>query len=120
MRDEDLMHEAIELAERGRGATHPNPLVGALVVADGKIVGRGYHEGPGRAHAEVIAIESASGSTEGATLYCTLEPCAHQGRTPPCTDAIIAAGIARVVIALRDPNPVVDGRGIERLRGAGV
>ena len=120
MRDEDLMQEAIELAERGRGATHPNPLVGALVVADGKIVGRGYHEGPGRAHAEVIALESASGSTVGATLYCTLEPCAHQGRTPPCTDAIIAAGIARVVIALRDPNPVVDGRGIERLRGAGV
>jgi diaminohydroxyphosphoribosylaminopyrimidine deaminase/5-amino-6-(5-phosphoribosylamino)uracil reductase len=120
MSDEAMMQRAIELAERGRGMTHPNPLVGAVVVAHGEVVGEGYHEGPGRAHAEVVALESAGGSAAGATLYCTLEPCTHQGRTPPCCDAIITAGVARVVIALRDPNPLVDGHGVERLRGAGI
>jgi diaminohydroxyphosphoribosylaminopyrimidine deaminase/5-amino-6-(5-phosphoribosylamino)uracil reductase len=120
MSDEAMMQRAIELAERGRGMTHPNPLVGAVVVAHGEVVGEGYHEGPGRAHAEVVALESGGGAPARAPLYCTLEPCTHQGRTPPCCDAIITAGVARVVIALRDPNPLVDGHGVERLRGAGI
>jgi diaminohydroxyphosphoribosylaminopyrimidine deaminase/5-amino-6-(5-phosphoribosylamino)uracil reductase len=120
MSDEAMMQRAIELAERGRGMTHPNPLVGAVVVAHGEVVGEGYHEGPGRAHAEGGAPEAAGGPAPAATLYCTLEPCTHQGRTPPCCDAIITAGVARVVIALRDPNPLVDGHGVERLRGAGI
>jgi diaminohydroxyphosphoribosylaminopyrimidine deaminase/5-amino-6-(5-phosphoribosylamino)uracil reductase len=111
---------AFELAERGRGLTHPNPRVGAVVVADGEVVGRGFHRGPGLPHAEVEALAEAGARARGAALYCTLEPCAHQGRTPPCADAIVAAGVGRVVAALQDPNPLVNGRGFERLRAAGV
>jgi diaminohydroxyphosphoribosylaminopyrimidine deaminase/5-amino-6-(5-phosphoribosylamino)uracil reductase len=118
--DEVYIERAIALAERGRGRVSPNPMVGAVVVADGRVVGEGWHEGPGTAHAEVAALNQAGPSSRGATLYTSLEPCDHRGRTPPCTDAILAAGIGRVVSALRDPNPIVDGRGFARLERAGV
>ena len=111
---------ALELAERGRGKTGDHPLVGAVVERDGKIVGEGWYEFDGVRHAEVIALEQAGDAARGATLFVTLEPCSHQGRTPPCADAVVAAGVARVVVGARDPNPVVDGRGIERLRAAGL
>jgi diaminohydroxyphosphoribosylaminopyrimidine deaminase / 5-amino-6-(5-phosphoribosylamino)uracil reductase len=111
---------ALELAERGRGTTHPNPVVGAVVVAGGEIVGEGWHERPGGPHAEVVALEAAGDRARGAALYVTLEPCAHHGRTPPCVDAIVAAGIARVVVGAADPNPKTDGQGFARLRKAGV
>jgi diaminohydroxyphosphoribosylaminopyrimidine deaminase/5-amino-6-(5-phosphoribosylamino)uracil reductase len=114
------MDEAFALAERGRGMTHPNPLVGAVLVKDGAVVGRGWHPGPGEPHAEAAALREAGLAARGATLYCTLEPCAHQGRTPPCADAVISAGVARAVVACGDPNPLVDGRGFARLREAGV
>lgn len=120
-RDDDRhMDEAFALAERGRGLTHPNPLVGAVLVKDGAVVGRGWHPGPGEPHAEAAALREAGPAARGATLYCTLEPCAHQGRTPPCADAVIAAGVARAVVACGDPNPLVDGRGLARLREASV
>jgi len=118
--DERYMNEAFELAERGRGCTHPNPLVGAVLVRDGRVVGRGYHLGPGEAHAEAMALAEAGSLAAGATLYCTLEPCSHQGQTPPCADALVAAGISRAVIALEDPNPLVLGRGLQRLLAGGV
>ncbi len=105
--DERYMNEAFELAERGRGRTHPNPLVGAVLVRDGRVVGRGFHLGPGEPHAEAMALAEAGALAAGATLYCTLEPCSHQGQTPPCADALVAAGVARAVIALEDPNPLV-------------
>jgi diaminohydroxyphosphoribosylaminopyrimidine deaminase / 5-amino-6-(5-phosphoribosylamino)uracil reductase len=111
---------AVELAERGRGTTYPNPLVGAVVVREGEVVGEGWHERPGRPHAEVNALAAAGEHARGATLYVSLEPCAHHGATPPCVDAILDAGIARVVVGVRDPNPDVSGGGVERLRGAGV
>jgi len=111
---------ALELAARGRGIAHPNPMVGAVLVRDGAIVGRGAHLGPGLPHAEAVALREAGPAARGATLYCTLEPCAHHGRTPPCADAIIAAGVAGVVVAMEDPNPVVDGRGLARLSAAGL
>ena len=114
------MAEAFRLAERGRGLTHPNPLVGAVLVADGQVVGRGWHRGRGTEHAEAVALREAGTRAAGATLFCTLEPCSHHGNTPPCADALVAAGIARAVIALRDPNPLVDGRGLARLRASGV
>ena len=114
------MSAALELAERGRRSAHPNPLVGAVVVAAGEVVGRGFHRGPGTAHAEVVALDEAGGRARGATLFVTLEPCCTQGRTPPCTERIIADGVGRVVAAMRDPNPQVDGRGFARLRAAGV
>jgi diaminohydroxyphosphoribosylaminopyrimidine deaminase/5-amino-6-(5-phosphoribosylamino)uracil reductase len=111
------MRKALALAERGRGHTSPNPLVGALVVdADGVIVGRGAHRVAGGPHAEVIALEEAGPRARGATLYCTLEPCSHTGRTGPCAPLVTAAGIRRAVIALRDPNPLVDGGGLRHLR----
>lgn len=111
----------MELAERGRGCASPNPIVGAVVVADDQvIVGEGWHDGPGTAHGEAMALAVAGKRARGATLYCTLEPCDHHGRTPPCTQAIIDAGVARVVIASGDPNPIVDGRGAEHLRRAGI
>jgi diaminohydroxyphosphoribosylaminopyrimidine deaminase/5-amino-6-(5-phosphoribosylamino)uracil reductase len=119
-RDAAFMGEALELAETGRGRTHPNPRVGALLVRDGVVVGRGAHMGPGTAHAEAAALAEAGGTARGATLYCTLEPCNHFGMTPPCADAIVAAGVARAVVAMRDPNPLVDGRGFEKLRRGGV
>lgn len=111
---------ALEIATQGRGRVHPNPLVGAVLVRDGAIVGQGAHLGPGLPHAEVVALRQAGPAARGATLYCTLEPCAHHGRTPPCADAIIAAGVTRVVVAMEDPNPVVDGRGLARLTAAGL
>jgi diaminohydroxyphosphoribosylaminopyrimidine deaminase/5-amino-6-(5-phosphoribosylamino)uracil reductase len=111
---------ALELAERGRGKAGDHPLVGAVVVSDGEVVGEGWYEYGGVRHAEVIALEEAGAAARGATLYVTLEPCSHHGRTPPCADAVVAAGVARAVVGARDPNPVVDGRGLERLRAAGV
>jgi diaminohydroxyphosphoribosylaminopyrimidine deaminase / 5-amino-6-(5-phosphoribosylamino)uracil reductase len=120
MTDEELLGRALELAERGRGTTAPNPVVGAVLVRDGEIVGEGWHEQAGLPHAEIVALEAAGDSARGATLYVTLEPCAHHGRTPPCADALAAAGITRVVAAVGDPNPETDGAGFERLRAAGV
>jgi diaminohydroxyphosphoribosylaminopyrimidine deaminase/5-amino-6-(5-phosphoribosylamino)uracil reductase len=111
---------ALELAERGRGKTGDHPLVGAVVARDGEILGEGWYEYEGVRHAEAIALEEAGDATRGAILYVTLEPCSHQGRTPPCADAVIAAGLTRVVVGACDPNPVVDGRGIERIRAAGI
>jgi diaminohydroxyphosphoribosylaminopyrimidine deaminase / 5-amino-6-(5-phosphoribosylamino)uracil reductase len=112
--------QALELAERGRGKTGDHPLVGAVVVRDGEVVAEGWYEYDGVRHAEAIALEHAGDAARGATLYVTLEPCSHHGRTPPCADTVVAAGVARVVVGARDPNPVVDGRGIERLRAAGI
>jgi diaminohydroxyphosphoribosylaminopyrimidine deaminase / 5-amino-6-(5-phosphoribosylamino)uracil reductase len=115
------LKRALELAERGRGRVEPtHPLVGAVVVRDGQVVGEGSYEGRGSPHAEVAALEAAGGRARAATLYVSLEPCSHHGSTPPCADAVVAAGVARVVAAVGDPNPVVDGRGFERLRAAGV
>jgi diaminohydroxyphosphoribosylaminopyrimidine deaminase / 5-amino-6-(5-phosphoribosylamino)uracil reductase len=114
------MERAIELARRGSGLVSPNPMVGAVVVSDGAIVGEGSHEGPGLPHAEVVALDRAGEGARGATLFTSLEPCDHHGRTPPCTDAIVRAGITRVVSAARDPNPVVDGQGVRSLRARGV
>jgi diaminohydroxyphosphoribosylaminopyrimidine deaminase/5-amino-6-(5-phosphoribosylamino)uracil reductase len=113
------LERALELAERGRGTTHPNPVVGAVVVRGGEVVGEGWHERAGGPHAEVNALAAAGERARGATLYVTLEPCANRGSTPPCIDAVLAAGIARVVIAARDPNPAMAG-GAERLRAAGI
>jgi len=114
-----FLERALELAERGRGTTHPNPVVGAVVVRDGEVVGEGWHERQGEAHAEINAIAAAGEHARGATAYVTLEPCAHQGATPPCADALIEAGIARVVTGQLDPHPE-HGGGLERLRAAGV
>jgi diaminohydroxyphosphoribosylaminopyrimidine deaminase/5-amino-6-(5-phosphoribosylamino)uracil reductase len=113
------LERALELAERGRGTTHPNPVVGAVVVRDGEIVGEGWHERKGGPHAEVVALEAAGEAARGSTLYVTMEPCAHHGRTPPCTDAVLQAGVARVVAGSLDPHPG-HGGGLERLRAAGV
>jgi diaminohydroxyphosphoribosylaminopyrimidine deaminase / 5-amino-6-(5-phosphoribosylamino)uracil reductase len=116
--DAAALERALELAERGRGATHPNPVVGAVLVRDGEVVGEGWHERAGGPHAEIIALERAAERARGATIYVTLEPCSHHGRTPPCADALITAGISRVVVASTDPTP---GRiGLDRLREAGV
>jgi diaminohydroxyphosphoribosylaminopyrimidine deaminase / 5-amino-6-(5-phosphoribosylamino)uracil reductase len=111
---------ALELAERGRGKSGDHPLVGAVVVRAGEVVGEGWYEYEGIRHAEVIALEQAGDAARGATLYVTLEPCSHHGRTPPCADAVVAASLSRVVVGARDPNPVVDGRGIARIRAAGI
>ena len=111
---------AIELAERGRGATRPNPVVGAVIVSsDGAVVGEGWHERRGQPHAEVLALRAAGERARGATLYVTLEPCAHHGTTPPCTEAVLEARVRRVVVGSLDPNPEAAG-GLERLRAAGV
>ncbi len=118
--DSEHLERALELAEKGRGTTHPNPVVGAVVVADGEMVGEGWHERQGGPHAEVNALAAAGERARGATVYVTLEPCAHQGTTAPCADALIEAGIARVVVGQRDPNPQVEGGGLERLRSAGI
>ena len=115
----EYMRRALALAERGWGQTAPNPMVGAVVVADGRIVGEGFHARHGEAHAEVVALKAAGAAARGATLYVTLEPCVHHGKTPPCVDAIRAAGIARVVAAVRDPSDVARG-GVEALRAAGI
>ena len=118
--DEVWMRRAIRLAARAAGRTSPNPLVGAVVVRDGKAVAEGFHQRAGEAHGEAVAIERAGDRARGATLYLNLEPCAHQGRTPPCADAVAAAGIRRVVAAMRDPDPRVDGKGFRALRAAGI
>jgi diaminohydroxyphosphoribosylaminopyrimidine deaminase/5-amino-6-(5-phosphoribosylamino)uracil reductase len=118
--DADWMRRALEMAERGRGVVEPNPLVGAVVVRDGQSVGEGWHQRYGEAHAEVHALAAAGEAAQGATLYVTLEPCCHHGKTPPCTDAVIRAGIRRVVAAMPDPFPAVAGKGAELLRHAGV
>jgi diaminohydroxyphosphoribosylaminopyrimidine deaminase/5-amino-6-(5-phosphoribosylamino)uracil reductase len=111
---------SVELAEQGRGKTYPNPLVGAVVVRDGEVVGEGWHARRGEAHAEVNALRAAGDLARGATMYVSLEPCTHHGTTPPCVGAILEAGVGRVVVGVRDPNPNVSGGGVERLREAGV
>lgn len=114
------MRRALRLAARGGVRTRPNPNVGAVVARKGRVVGEGFHRAPGRDHAEVVALRAAGDRARGATLYVTLEPCAHQGRTPPCADAIVAAGIRRCVVATRDPHAIVNGRGLRALRAAGI
>ena len=118
--DERFMARAVELARRGAGWTSPNPLVGAVIVRDGRIIGEGWHHRFGGPHAEREALAACSESPAGATAYVTLEPCCHTGKTPPCTEALIEAGIARVVVGVLDPNPLVAGRGNEALRRAGI
>ncbi|NJD06315.1 MAG: bifunctional diaminohydroxyphosphoribosylaminopyrimidine deaminase/5-amino-6-(5-phosphoribosylamino)uracil reductase RibD, partial [Methylococcaceae bacterium] len=114
------MAQALRLAERGITTTHPNPAVGCVLVRDGGVVGEGWTQPPGGPHAEVEALRAAGEAALGATAYVTLEPCCHHGRTPPCSDALIAAGIARVVAAMVDPNPRVAGNGLAQLRAAGI
>jgi diaminohydroxyphosphoribosylaminopyrimidine deaminase/5-amino-6-(5-phosphoribosylamino)uracil reductase len=114
-----MLERALELAERGRGTTHPNPVVGAVVVREGEVVGEGWHERKGGPHAEVVALEAAGEAARGATLYVTQEPCRHTGSTPPCTKAVLESGIAHVVAGALDPNPKAGG-GLEELRAAGV
>jgi diaminohydroxyphosphoribosylaminopyrimidine deaminase / 5-amino-6-(5-phosphoribosylamino)uracil reductase len=115
-----FMEHALALARKGVGLTSPNPAVGCLIVRDGEIVGEGFHQYELRDHAEIVALKSAGEKARGTTMYVTLEPCNHTGRTGPCTEAIIAAGVSRVVAAMEDPNPVNSGRGFERLRAAGI
>ena len=118
--DTGWLEQALELARKGYGQTSPNPMVGAIVVRDGVAVGSGFHVYENSKHAEVLALEEAGERARGATLYLNLEPCSHQGRTPPCADALIAAGIARVVASMQDPNPLVAGDGFRKLREAGI
>lgn len=119
-RDRRAMSRALELAARGLDTTHPNPRVGCVIVQGDRIVGEGWHEWAGEAHAEIAALRAAGAAAAGGTAYVTLEPCSHHGRTPPCADALIQARLSRVVFAMRDPDPRVSGRGAERLRRAGV
>ncbi len=118
--DADWMSRAVRLARRGVATVAPNPAVGCLIVRKGRVVGAGWHERAGGPHAEVVALADAGGDARGATAYVTLEPCCHHGRTPPCTEALVAAGIARVVVAMRDPDPRVAGQGIAALEAAGI
>src|SRR5215207_9408197 len=120
--DTDVAHlaRAIELAERGRGRVSPNPMVGAVVARDGKVLGEGFHAAYGQAHAERAALDACTADPRGATLYVSLEPCCHHGQTPPCTEAIIEAGIARVVVASDDPTEKASGRGLGILRDEGI
>lgn len=120
MTEEGYMDLALSLAERWKGFTHPNPTVGCVIVKNGRIVGLGYHRGAGKPHAEIVALEQAGGEARDAEVYVTLEPCVHHGRTPPCTSALLRAGVRRVVIALTDRNPLVRGKGVEELRSAGI
>ena len=120
MNDRLWMSRAVQLARRGLYTTSPNPRVGCVLVRDGKLIGAGWHERAGEAHAEAHALRAAGAAVRGATAYVTLEPCAHHGRTPPCAEALISAGIARVVVAERDPNPLVAGKGLEQLAAAGI
>lgn len=114
------MKRALQLAARGRGRVEPNPMVGSVIVRQGQIIGEGYHQRFGGPHAEVVALKRCSGSARGATVFVTLEPCCHHGKTPPCTEALISAGVSRVIAALRDPNPRVAGRGLRKLQAAGI
>ena len=118
--DSQWMARALQLAERGLYTTSPNPRVGCVLVRDGKIVGEGWHQQAGEAHAEIHALQVAGVAARGATAYVTLEPCCHHGRTPPCADALVAAGVVRVVVAVQDPNPKVAGQGVAQLRAAGI
>ena len=118
--DSSCMSRALELAEKGRFTTHPNPRVGCVITRNGKVLGTGWHKKAGSPHAEINALNDASCDLRGATAYVSLEPCTHHGRTPPCTEAIIRSGISRVVIAASDPNPQVSGAGIKALREAGI
>ena len=120
VQDSRWMAQALRLAEQGLYGTSPNPRVGCVLVADEKIVGTGWHRRAGEPHAEVLALREAGDNARDATAYVTLEPCSHHGRTPPCADALIAAGVARVVVAVQDPNPVVAGEGMAKLRAAGI
>ncbi len=120
LRAEQWMDRALELARQGEGQASPNPMVGAVLVRDARVVGEGFHTYAGLRHAEVLALEAAGEAARGSTLYLNLEPCCHTGRTGPCTDAIVAAGVRRVVVAVVDPNPAVAGRGIKKLRVVGV
>lgn len=114
------MRRCVELARKALGRTAPNPLVGSVIVKDGQIVGEGYHPQAGQPHAEIFALRAAGDKAQGATLYVSLEPCNHYGRTPPCSEAVVAAGVAKVVVGMVDPNPLVAGGGIARLRAAGI
>lgn len=120
MNDMDYMRLALELADRGRGWTNPNPMVGAVIVKNGRVIGEGYHRRCGGLHAEREAFAACTGSPAGDTMYVTLEPCCHHGRQPPCTEAILESGISRVVVGSGDPNPLVAGKGLEFLRAHGV
>lgn len=118
--DRKMMQRCLELARRGLGRTSPNPMVGAVIVKDGEVIGEGFHPRAGEPHAEVFALEAAGENARGATIYVSLEPCNHHGRTPPCSEAIVAAGLAKVVVGMVDPNPLVAGGGIKRLQEAGI
>jgi len=120
MNDDFYINKTLKLAKKGWGKVSPNPMVGAVVVKNGKILGKGYHKGPGLPHAEVVALTEAGKHTKGATLYVNLEPCCHYGRTPPCTERIIEAEIGQVVVSMKDPNPIVNGKGFQKLREAGI
>ena len=118
--DREMMRRCLHLARRALGRTSPNPLVGSVIVREGQIVGEGFHPGSGQPHAEVFALREAGDQARAATIYVSLEPCNHYGRTPPCTDALIAAGVAKVVVGMVDPDPRVSGGGVERLRQSGI
>ncbi|GKU26805.1 hypothetical protein CFB3_35060 [Clostridium folliculivorans] len=118
--DIKYMKRALELAKKGEGYTSPNPMVGAVIVKDGRVIGEGYHEVYGSHHAEINAFLNATEDVKGATMYVTLEPCSHYGKTPPCANAIVEKGIKKVIIAVEDPNPLVSGRGIKILKEAGI
>lgn len=118
--DRAMMRRCLELARRALGCTSPNPMVGAVIVKDGEIIGEGFHPRAGEPHAEVFALKAAGANARGATIYVSLEPCNHYGRTPPCSEALIAAGVAKVVVGMVDPNPLVAGGGIAKLRAAGI
>jgi len=120
MDDERWMRRALRLAEKGRGRTSPNPMVGAVLVKRGNVVGEGYHVRAGEPHAEIVAIKNAREKAKGATLYLNLEPCTHYGKTPPCVPAVIEAGVRKVVVGIEDPNPLVKGRGVARLKQSGL
>lgn len=120
MNDEKWMKRALRLAEKGRGRTSPNPMVGAVLVKNGQVVGEGYHARAGEAHAEILALRQAGEEARGSTLYINLEPCIHYGKTPPCAPAVIEAKVRRVVIGMEDPNPLVTGRGLKSLKKAGL
>ena len=120
LKDQNWMQKALRLAVRGIGKVSPNPPVGCVIVKEDRVIGRGWTQPGGRPHAEVMALQQAGQKAEGATAYCTLEPCSHFGKTPPCCDALIKAGISKVVVAAQDPDLRVNGRGIKRLRTAGL
>lgn len=118
--DEKYMEQALAIAQYANGRTSPNPMVGAVIVRNGRVVGQGWHRQAGTPHAEINALQQAGELARGATMYVTLEPCSHHGRTGPCTEAVIAAGIKKIIVAMTDPNPLVAGKGIEQLRSAGI